>query len=260
MTGTPPGVFHRPALPAGWRLVMLDSVGSTNDEARELAASGGGHGTIIWARRQEAGRGRRGRRWESPEGNLYCSVILRPDVPPSRAAELAFVVALALAETIAALVGPGPELRLKWPNDVLLGGRKVAGILLEAALAPTGGVVWVIAGTGVNIVSAPPDTIFPATSLRAAGHDGVAPAMVLERYAKALSEGDERWRQAGFAPVRHAWLARAWKLGEPLTVRRDHATVTGRFEDLDKDGALLLRQDDGAVRRVTAGDLFSGGG
>src|SRR6185436_12611332 len=139
-------VTYPPVLPDGWTLVALQSVGSTNDEAARLAAAGAAEGTVVWAREQTAGRGRRGRHWASPVGNLYTSAIVRPDCPAARAAELGFVAALAVADMVPA----GRPVRLKWPNDVLVEGAKVAGILPESSIGADGQAEHVILGIGVN--------------------------------------------------------------------------------------------------------------
>ncbi len=247
-------------LPVGWTLVDLDTVGSTNDEAKALALDGAAHGTVVRARRQAAGKARRGRRWESPPGNLYCSTVLRPDCSPAAAGQIAFAVALALAEAIAGCVPDAPPIRLKWPNDVLVRDRKVAGILLESALASDGAVDWVVVGTGVNIASHPCDTDYPATSLAAEGAPDVAPLVLLGAFAAALDHWHRRWLRDGFQPVGAAWRAKAGGLGGPVTVRLDRETVSGRFEDLDADGAMLLGLAGGGRRRITAGDVFFGDG
>ena len=140
-----------PVLPDGWRLVALPSVGSTNDAALRLAEGGASEGTFVWAREQTGGRGRRGRSWVSPPGNLYCSTVLRPECPASRAAELGFVAALAVADIVPA----ERRIRLKWPNDVLVDGGKIAGILLESSIGQDGLVEHVVAGIGVNVGFAP---------------------------------------------------------------------------------------------------------
>jgi BirA family biotin operon repressor/biotin-[acetyl-CoA-carboxylase] ligase len=246
-------------LPSGWRVIALDAVGSTNDEAKTLAAAGAPHGTVVWAGRQEAGRGRRNRAWTSPEGNLYCSTILRPDTGPAAAGQLAFVVALSLADAVAA-VAPAATLSLKWPNDVLVNGRKVAGILLESSIRADDRVAWVVAGTGVNIRHCPEGTAFPATALDAEVAAPIAPAALLEAYLAALAEGCAQWQRQGFAPIRLAWLARAHGLGGPVTVQLERETLTGRFLDLDAEGGLILDLPGGRQRRVAAGDVFFGGG
>jgi BirA family biotin operon repressor/biotin-[acetyl-CoA-carboxylase] ligase len=237
------------------RFVVFDRVVSTNDEARRLAASGAADGTVVLAREQTGGRGRQGRAWASPPGNVYASFVLRPAVPAARAAELGFVAALAVADTVAALAPPGAAIRCKWPNDVLANGRKVAGILPEAALKPEGDVDYVVLGIGLNVAHHPDDTARPATSLAAfgarAGADEAAAALVA-----ALGGWRRRWEAEGFAPVRETWLARAAGLGAEIRVRLGAGEIGGRFAGLDEKGALLLDGGEGGVTRVAAGDVF----
>jgi len=235
-------------------LLVYDRVGSTNDIARELARAGKPDRTLLWAREQTAGRGRRGRVWHSPPGNLYLSLILRPDVPAVRAAQLGFVTALALGDALIDVAGRALDPRCKWPNDVLVAGRKIAGILLESETSVTGQVDFVVIGVGVNIVTMPEDVEYPATSLAAEGVSGVTAAALVAAFARRLDRWERRWRRAGFAPVRNAWLDRAAGLGEDIRVRLERSTLVGRFLDLDEDGALVLDGPDGA-RRIAAGEV-----
>lgn len=244
-----------PALPTGWRLEARDSVGSTNDEARALAKAGAPHGTVVWALRQEAGRGRRGRGWDSPPGNLYATTLLRPDLPAARAGEAAFLAAVALADALLALA-PDLPLGLKWPNDVLIDGKKVSGILLEADIAAGGRIGWIVLGTGINLAHHPEGTERPATSLAAQGHGEVGVPAMLTALTAALDRWHGRWVAQGFAPLRAAWMARALGVGGPIAVRLESETLEGRFADLDADGALLLDLPDGGRRRIAAGDVF----
>ncbi len=231
-----------------FRLNALERAASTNDEARRLAGQGMGHGTVVTAREQTAGRGRRGRRWISPAGNLYASILLDPGPVAGRAAELAFVGALALREALAGLC-PGP-FACKWPNDILHDGRKIAGMLLEAAEP------LVILGVGVNVTSAPELAEYPATSLHACGADWVEAAAVLAAFCDRLAPWYATWRGEGFAPIRRAWLAHAIGLGGPVVVRlADRSSMEGRFGGLDERGALLLETPSG-TRPVLAGDVF----
>jgi BirA family biotin operon repressor/biotin-[acetyl-CoA-carboxylase] ligase len=244
-----------PALPEGFRLCHYATLGSTNDEAKALARAGAPGGTLVWADEQTAGRGRRGRVWLSPPGNLYLSLVLRPDGAPARAAQLSFVAALGLGDALVALTGPALQLRYKWPNDLLANDRKFAGILLESETSSSDSVDFVVVGVGVNIVLAPDDVEFPATSLAAQGVATVTPAALLAGFARHFEIWALRWRAEGFAPVRAAWLARASGLGEQVRVRLERSTLCGRFLDLDDDGALVL---DGAQgrRRIAAGEVF----
>jgi len=247
------------SLPQGWALVAFDSLGSTNATARDLAEGGAGAGTVVWARRQEAGRGRWRRHWHSPEGNLYCSTILRPAVPAIAAGQLTFVAALALVDALAALA-PALEPGLKWPNDVLAGGRKISGILLESNVTPDGGLPWVVAGVGLNLVSHPDGTPFPATDLLAETGRTVTPEAALEAYAAALDRWVRHWGRDGFPPVRQAWLDRAVGIGGLVTVRLEPEELVGRFVGLDGEGALELETAPGQRRLITAGDVFFGDG
>lgn len=245
-----------PALPPPYRVVAFEAIDSTNEEAKRLAAQGHPDSTVVWAERQLKGRGRRGRAWASPAGNLHCSFLLRPGCEIARAAQMSFAMALALVDAIAALGEGRLAARCKWPNDVLIGGRKVAGILLESAGATMGPLDWLVIGTGVNVAYHPKDTAFPATSLAAEGLAGVAPAEVLVALAAAWREWRERLEREGFAPVRAAWLGVAHGLGEDVAVRLDNATLNGRFLGLDADGALVLEDAHGGRRLVAAGEVY----
>jgi BirA family transcriptional regulator, biotin operon repressor / biotin---[acetyl-CoA-carboxylase] ligase len=240
-------VSPAPVLPDGWRLVALDSVGSTNDEAARLADAGAPEGTVVWARQQTGGRGRRGRVWTSPVGNLYSSTILRPDCPAARAAELGFVSALAVAD----IVPTNRAVRLKWPNDVLVDGGKVAGILLESAISQAGAVQHVVAGIGINIGFAPqlPDMRYPGAAL------GGSIEAALETFTAALAKRLAQWRRDGFEQVRTAWLAKAGPIGAEVDVKLGEELVRGRFNGVDGEGALLLETSSGP-RRIVSGELL----
>ncbi len=245
-----------PRLPAAYRLISFDTVGSTNDEAKRLARAGAEAGALVWAREQSAGRGRRGRRWVSPPGNLYLSLVLRPACPASRAAQLGFVAALAVGDMLSTLDRLlYNRLLYKWPNDVLVAGRKIAGILLESEMGSSGALAFLVVGVGVNLASAPEDAELPATSVVA--ETGIAPGPVasLEAFARHFEHWSERWRRDGFAPVRSAWRERAMGLGEPIRVRLDNLTLAGRLIDIDDEGALLL-ETGGERRRIAAGEVF----
>jgi BirA family biotin operon repressor/biotin-[acetyl-CoA-carboxylase] ligase len=244
-----------PLLPDRFRLVRYDRLGSTNDEAKSLARAGAAEGTLVWAGEQTAGRGRRGRTWVSPPGNLYMSLVLRPDRSAAAAAQLGFVAALGLGEAIGELTGPALELRFKWPNDLLVDSRKLAGILLESETSANDQVDFVVIGIGANLASAPTGVEYPATSLAEQGFAGVTPPQLLDAFARYFDEWLQRWRFDGFAPVRTAWLARASGIGDAIRVRLERDTLLGRFHDLDSDGALLLDAPEGR-RRIAAGEVF----
>ena len=242
------------ALPHPFRLVAYETIGSTNDELKRLAREGAGEGLVVIAERQTAGRGRRGRTWVSPPGNLYSSTLLRPDCRASTAAQLGFVAALGVAGAIGELA-PHVNLRCKWPNDLLANGKKISGILLETEMVAGDRPDFVILGIGVNLASSPPETPYPATSLAEEGAPGVIPPMMAASLIRHFAGWLARWREHGFAPIREAWLACAMGLGEPIEVRLERDTLAGRFLDLDDDGALLLGLPEGR-RRIAAGEIF----
>lgn len=237
-----------PVLPDGWRLVALQSAGSTNDEAARLAEEGAPEGTVVWAREQSGGRGRRGRVWASPPGNLYSSTVLRPDCAAMRAAELGFVAALAVADMVPA----GRAVRVKWPNDVLVDGGKVAGILPESSIGADGKAEHVVLGIGVNVGFAPnlPEMRYPGAAL------GGTVEAALEKLTAALARRLAQWRREGFAAVRAEWLAIAGPLGLEVDVKLGDELVRGRFAGMDPEGALLLDTAAGP-RRIVAGELLA---
>jgi BirA family biotin operon repressor/biotin-[acetyl-CoA-carboxylase] ligase len=240
-------VSPAPVLPDGWTLVALHSVGSTNDEAARLADAGAPEGTVVWSREQSGGRGRRGRVWASPVGNLYTSTILRPDCAAPRAAELGFAAALAVADIVPA----DRAVRVKWPNDVLVDGGKIAGILLESAIGQTGQVQHVVAGIGVNVGFAPelPEMRYRGSAL------GGSVETALEKLTATLAARLAEWRREGFATVRAAWLAKAGPLGAEVDVKLGDGLVRGRFAGLDREGALLLDTASGP-RKIVSGELL----
>jgi BirA family biotin operon repressor/biotin-[acetyl-CoA-carboxylase] ligase len=240
-------VSHAPVLPDGWTLVALQSVGSTNDEAARLAEAGAPEGTIVWSREQTGGRGRRGRHWASPIGNLYTSTVLRPACSAARAAELGLAASVAVSDMVPA----DREVRVKWPNDVLVDGGKVAGILPESVIGPRGEVEHVVLGIGVNIGLAPqlPGMRYTAATL------GGSVEEALEKLTASLAFRLTQWRHEGFAPIRAAWLAKAGPLGFEVDVKLGEELVRGRFAGVDHEGALLLDTPAGP-RKIVAGELL----
>ncbi len=246
----------RPKLPPGYRLLCYNSIGSTNDEAKHLAREGAEEGTLVWALEQTAGRGRRGRVWSSPRGNLHLSLILRPDCLVGSAAQLGFIAALAVGDALRAILPRIERIAYKWPNDVLIDGRKVAGVLLESETVGCEKPSFVVVGVGVNLAASPQGTEFPASSIMEEGLGEIMPEVMLEKFAAHFRSWNRRWRAEGFAPVRASWLAAAAIVrGEPIRVRLESRALCGRFLDLDHEGSLLL-DCAGECRRIAAGEVF----
>ena len=257
MTVESPAALHIPTLPAGYSLEVHESTTSSNDVARHLAEQGAPAFRVVWALRQSEGRGRFSRKWESPEGNLYCSLVLRPGCEIAAAANLGFVASLAVLEAAAHFLGGTQDLQCKWPNDVLLRGRKLSGILLESKANRDGQLDWLVLGIGTNLVHFPADATYPATSLKA-GLGASVPSVgeFLEGLLNCFASRYELWEREGFLPQRRDWLKRAYRLGAEIRVRMGARDLIGRFADLDEDGALVLEEPDGRRRLVTAGDVF----
>jgi BirA family biotin operon repressor/biotin-[acetyl-CoA-carboxylase] ligase len=248
-----PGMKLDPrASAAGTRLVAHDTLGSTNAEALALARQGERGPLWIVAQRQTAGRGRRGRAWVSEPGNLYASLLLTAPAPPQHWPELSFVAALALHDAVIE-VAPGlkPRLTIKWPNDLLLAGKKIAGILIEGEA----GEATVAVGIGVNCATHPADADHPATDLAAEGAE-VSPQMLFYAVSGKMLGRLAQWNGgAGFAIVRAEWLARAAGLGDEIRVRLAGRELTGRFEALDQAGNLVLRRADRRLDTIAACDV-----
>jgi BirA family biotin operon repressor/biotin-[acetyl-CoA-carboxylase] ligase len=236
-------------LPVGWRLEVHAALPSTSDRIAQAAGAGEPAGLAVLAHRQTAGRGRAGRGWASPPGNLYLSVLLRPAGPARGAAQWALLAGVALAEA-AVEVDPEPaSLRLKWPNDLLRHGAKCAGILAETALAPDGSLDWLCLGIGVNLTHAPALPDRPTACLGAAEPP--------EAFAARLIARLDNWCRCqaaeGFAPVRAAWSGFGPELGEAL-ILRDGPVPGGAFAGLAEDGSLLLEAD-GIRHAIRAGEV-----
>lgn len=241
-----------------YHLLSFDSLDSTNEEAKRLARAGGGHGAVIWAKKQSEGKGRMGRGWLSAEGNLFVSVLLCPQKPISELAQLSFVAAVAARESVAPLLADD-ELQVKWPNDILLSGRKLGGVLLESFRTESSDLPWVVVGIGINIDSYPPRTEFPATCLKEAGVELVSAKIILSRFIHHFLDRYDEWSLKGFSPIREEWLAHAWNLNQKIIARLPDSTLEGVFEGIDANGALTLTTDGGKKQVVHAGDVYASG-
>jgi BirA family biotin operon repressor/biotin-[acetyl-CoA-carboxylase] ligase len=239
-----------------FRSIVLEEAGSTNTEAFKLAAAGEPGPLWMVARRQTQGRGRSGRHWVSETGNLYASLLQRLMCPQTVVHQLSLLAGVAVVDAIRAAAGTSvPGLRLKWPNDVLIGEAKCAGILPESQSAGRASEVVVVIGIGINLASHPAGLGRAVTDLGAHGL-----AVTPEAMLRALAEAMQHWLGiwdcgAGFASVRAAWLKRGAVLGESLTVDTGRERVAGTFLDLDAGGALVLRDAHGLQRKLTFGDV-----
>lgn len=235
-------------------LVQFDEIDSTNAEAARRAATGDFGPYWLLARTQSAGRGRRGRSWTSEPGNLFVTYLGATSLGLPRIAQLGFAAALAVGEVIDSIAGEGTA-QLKWPNDVLIAGAKTCGILPESG-AIGDGRHWFALGIGVNIASAPEAGAYKTTCLNnAAGRDlEVGGVFGLLRWR--LQHWAQRLEQDGFSTLRSTWLAHAFGVGALAQAQSGGGAITGRFESLDPEGALLLRMDDGALRAISAGEVF----
>ena len=245
------------AWPAGYALLEFDEIDSTNEEARRRAGAGEKGPLWIAAKRQTSGRGRRGRAWQSANGNLAATLLLRPDKPASECAQLSFAAALAVSD-MAAAFAPQAEIALKWPNDVLVSGGKLAGILLESESGADGRAAWVAIGVGVNLAVYPDDTEFPATALAKHGVLPPEPKDALLHLAAAFAKWYEIWRAQGFLPLRETWLSRAAGLGTRIRARLAKEEITGVFQGIDESGALQLGLAGGSTKIISAGEVFFG--
>jgi BirA family biotin operon repressor/biotin-[acetyl-CoA-carboxylase] ligase len=234
-------------------IAYYETLDSTNEEAKRQALAGATGPKWIVARRQTGGVGRRGRAWASEPGNLFTTGLYRLDCDPARAAQLSFAAALAVGDLCASVIDP-ERVRLKWPNDVLVEGRKISGILLVSGEHARGG-LWLAVGIGVNLAHHPHNSERPATDLREQGGE-ISVESAAERLSQRFDHWLNRWAQDGFTPIREAWLSRVHGLGERCVVRLDHETLEGVFADLGPDGSLRLDLKDGGRRFISAGDVF----
>ena len=245
------------ALAAPFALVDLGTVASTNDEALARARAGAPSWTVVRAVAQSAGRGRRGRRFFSPPGNSFTSFVLRPRGPSARVAELALVAGLAVAEAIESVAPDLPRPLCKWPNDVLVAGRKVCGVLVEAA--SNGGLVdHAAVGIGINLVRHPGLAGLAGEGggdLASLGARGVDRDSILAPLAQRLKARFEHWQARGFAALRGDWLARAAGLGGRVAVDDGRGGIEGRLVTVDDDGALVVMDDGGRRHRILSGSL-----
>lgn len=240
--------------PHRFRLDCHETLPSTSDLVAQRAAAGEPEGLAILARRQTAGRGTQGRRWEGPVGNLHLSVLLRPAEPIRLAPQWGLLAAVALADAIAEAIPDPAAIALKWPNDLLLNGAKAAGILTEASATPEGTVAWINLGIGVNLAHAPEVTGRATACLADTGIAPPDPEAFAHRLLAALDGRRAERAAQGFAATRAAWLARGPAPGTHLAIRREGRDIAGAFAGLAEDGSLLVDAG-GAIRAVASGEV-----
>lgn len=240
-----------------YHLLTYDVLDSTNAEGRRLAGAGASHGAVIWAKKQTAGRGRMGREWVSSEGNLFATVLLSPPVELAKCSQLSFVAALAVADTLEGIVAESAKVRCKWPNDVLVSGKKIAGVLLESFTSKE--IVserqWVAVGIGINVDNFPEHVLFPATSLRASGVELISAKIVLSRLIHHFIGRYDQWNVEGFSSIRKDWQEKAYHINDTVEVIVGEERLSGTFAGIDEEGQLLLRNGK-TSRAILAGDVF----
>lgn len=235
-------------------------LGSTNDEAKRLLKAGAGEGTVIHAQCQTAGRGRHGRSWVSKPGNLFCSLILTPQCPLNHLGQLSFVMAVAAGQTITPYLLDPSILSYKWPNDLLLEGKKLAGILIEAESEgreqEDGGRSVCIVGIGVNLRDCPDPHPYPVTALKNYTTGNIGQEAILNELLNQTQYYYQIWQHKGFDPIREAWLHRAYGLGQEKTLKVGEKEIQGRFVGLSPTGALLLQKEDGEISNLVSAEIL----
>lgn len=237
-----------------WKIENFAVLTSTQDEVKSRALEDAAdEGLVVQALTQSAGRGRQGNEWTSPMGNLYMSVLLRPLCTADLAGQISFIVALAVSAAMDEFMAAGHQKTLKWPNDILIDGKKVAGILLESELSPKGLVGHLAIGIGVNVLSAPEGRV----ALRdVAGENRLAVHPFRDRILHHLDVYYTAWKAEGFAPIRKAWLAQAHAIGQKLTARLPNREEKGIFVDIDEAGGLILEISENKQIVIRAGEIY----
>ena len=239
--------------PSFWRVQVLGTTPSTQDVVRGLAETGEPEGLAVQALQQTKGRGRHGNDWVSPMGNLYISKLLRPTCRADKAGQLAFVVAVALSDAMDDVIEDGHAKTLKWPNDILIDGKKISGILLESKLDKHGRIDYLVVGTGVNIF-APPEGAIGLDSIK---KERLAVNTFRDLFLDKLHARYISWQDKGFAEIRQSWLKQAHGLGQEMRIRLPEITYHGVFDGIDDNGTLIATVD-GERRTFTAGEVHFG--
>lgn len=241
-------------MPIDWQIKLFQNLPSTQDVAMALAEDEGEEGTVIQALTQSKGRGRRGNQWEAPIGNLYLSFLLRPDFDFQKAGQVSFIVALAVARAVQNYIKPDAhKVQAKWPNDILVNGLKISGILLESSMKDNA-LSGLVVGIGVNVF-AKPDL---ATSLNDVAKEPVYVNKVRDDILKEFSDIYSQWQKDGFTFVHKEWLSIAYGVGENITARLPNISYKGEFQSINDDGALILKEANGRERIIHAAEVYFG--
>jgi BirA family biotin operon repressor/biotin-[acetyl-CoA-carboxylase] ligase len=248
----PPFCSSGKSLAIDWSIETYDSVESTQDIAHAKAKENTPEGFVAQALQQTGGRGRHGRTWVSEPGNLYMSVLLRPDCSAQKIGQLSILLCIALAETISPHLKNGSDLMLKWPNDILLAGKKSAGVLIETGLSENGMIDYAVLGIGMNIAHAPAEGI-PLDKLAI---QPVSPERFRDQFLENLASFYHQWQKAGFDEIRQKWLALAHAKTSEMQVKIGTRIEKGRFETIDEEGGLILIDASGQQKKVTAGEVY----
>jgi BirA family biotin operon repressor/biotin-[acetyl-CoA-carboxylase] ligase len=244
-------------LPHGYSVLKLNTVGSTNDELKNKALNESvEEGIAIWSLVQTSGKGRQNRRWISEIGNMYISVLFRPNCYLTDAAQLGFLPVIAANKALKSLINRLSGLKYKWPNDLLLNKKKIGGTLLEAGFDKKFDSTWVVVGFGMNLKHFPKNTSFPASSIKDELGVELKIEKLVESYISNLAVLYSKWSEEGFEPIRKKWLNFGHEVGEPLIIKFSKESITGLFCDLDENGSLVIKTNNG-LRRVSAGDVYS---
>jgi BirA family transcriptional regulator, biotin operon repressor / biotin---[acetyl-CoA-carboxylase] ligase len=238
-------------------LLIFDHIDSTNLEAHRLLKHGINKNLVILAGSQKEGRGRYGRYWHSPKGNLYLSLLLKHNTAISSLSQYTFVASLSMANAIFELLGKDIDLKLKWPNDILLTDKKISGILLESISNIQYNVAsWLIIGIGVNLKLCPQGLQYSVTSLEAEGYKDIIPELLLDRFMQHFSVNCNLLQKKGFMDLKNRWLKHAWCLGEMFSCCIKGKQISGIFSGVGENGDFLLKSKDGTVNRINSGEVF----
>lgn len=246
-----------PQLPPHYELVELSSVDSVVGEAIRRACDGAEEGTLVWAGEQSDARTRNGGRWFSPQGNLHCSLILRPEFSNASGGQLAYVAALAAGSALAELLSPMTGLRYGWPGDLYINELKAGQFVIAAPGAYTDPYEWLVLGTMINIEHHPPNPEPEEfNSVHSSGAPEVTVAQTLENFARYFLHWINRWAEDGFEPIRRQWQIRAEGVGESVDIHIADETLSGTFVEVDEEGRLVMRQSGEAERRISVNEYF----